>query len=264
MIDHEQNRRELIGLTLSLATAATLGGALAAEAQPPPRADLIPQGAGALKSLAADLARAPRRRDFKTTPMILTEPSQWDASALSLLLAYPGQPKQVWDNTEIDSPWLNLMRNSMNAQIWSFRHADFIAVSATHGTAHLALFDQAMWDKYGFAKMSGGKMTSNSLIVDAGLSGSAADYQNPTGLFSPEGGDSIPVLMRRGVVFLGCHNAIWEVSGKLIKAGANRDKLSHEQLAAELTNHLIPGAVLTPGVVSTIPELQRAGYLYIK
>ena len=27
MIDHEQNRRELIGLTLSLATAATLGGA---------------------------------------------------------------------------------------------------------------------------------------------------------------------------------------------------------------------------------------------
>ena len=264
MTKHGQNRRELIGLTLGLAAAATLGGATTGSAQAVPAADLIPPGGAALKRLAEELARAPRRRDYKSVPMVLTEPSQWDSEALTLLTAYAGEPKQVWDNTEIDSPWLNLMRNSMNAEIWSFKHPDFIAVSATHGSAHLALFDQAMWDKYGFAKMAGGKMASNTLIVDKTQGGSVADYQNPNGLFSPEGGDSIPVLMRRGVVFLGCHNAIWEVSAKLIKAGTNPDKLSHEQIAAELTNHLIHGAVLTPGVVATIPELQRAGYLYIK
>jgi hypothetical protein len=28
--------------------------------------------------------------------------------------------KQVWDNTGIASPWLNVMRNSLNTQVWSF------------------------------------------------------------------------------------------------------------------------------------------------
>jgi hypothetical protein len=42
----------------------------------------------------------------------------------------------------------------------------------------------------------------------------------------------------------------------------NPDKLSHEALAAELTNQLIDGAVLTPGMVGTIPELQQGGFHY--
>ena len=37
---------------------------------------------------------------------------------------------------------------------------------------------------------------------------------------------------------------------------------SHEAVAAELTNHLIGGLVLTPGIVATIPELQQAGSHY--
>jgi hypothetical protein len=45
-------------------------------------------------------------------------------------------------DTALDSPWLNLMRNAPNTQIWSFRHADFLCVSATHGTAHLAILSR--------------------------------------------------------------------------------------------------------------------------
>jgi len=89
--------------------------------------------------------------------MILTEPDQWDHEALDAVMAYRPNPKQVWDNTEIGSPWLNLMRNALNAQIWSFKHPDFLSVSATHGTAHLALYDQSMWDKYDLATLAGGK-----------------------------------------------------------------------------------------------------------
>ena len=70
--------------------------------------------------------------------------------------------------------------------------------------------------------------------------------------------------MKRGVVFMSCHNAIWEQAAGLIKADVNPDKLSHEALAAELTNHLIPGVVLTPGAVGTLPELQRAGFYFAK
>jgi hypothetical protein len=72
---------------------------------------------------------------------------------LKLLLDYKAGPRQLWDNTDLMSPWLNLMRNAMNAQIWSWKHPDFLAVSATHGSAHLALYDDAIWAKYGFAKM---------------------------------------------------------------------------------------------------------------
>jgi hypothetical protein len=87
------------------------------------------------------------------------------------------------------------------------------------------------------------------------------NFENPSGAYSPAD-NSIPALMRRGVVFLSCHNAIWEQAAALIKAAMNPDKLTHEALTAELTNHLIPGVVLTPGVGGTLPELQQAGFYY--
>ena len=42
----------------------------------------------------------------------------------------------------------------------------------------------------------------------------------------------------------------------------NPDILSQEALAAELTNHLIPGVIVDPGAAGTIPELQQAGFYY--
>src|SRR5712671_4224300 len=154
------------------------------------------------------LAKAPRRRDFKSVPMILTNPEQWDHEALSETLAYKPVPRQAWDSTDITGPWLNLMRNALNAQIWSFKHPDFLAVSVTHGTANLALYDQAMWDKYQLAKLAGDKFKTNTDV--------------------------------------------------------NPDKLSHEALAAELTNHLVAGVVLIPGATATMPELQQVGFHYAK
>jgi hypothetical protein len=227
-----------------------------------PEASLLPPGAESLAELTALLSGAPRRRDFKKVPMILYDPDQWDQAALSVVVAYGGAPRQVWDNTAIASPWLNLMRNALNAQVWSFQNPDFLVVSATHGTAHLALFGPAMWEKYQLAGLTGGKFRGNTLLSEQkGAAADQNDYENPQGVFSPDD-NSIPALQRRGVVFLACHDAIWELAGQLISVGVNPDKLAHEALAAELTNHLIAGAVLTPGIVGTIPELQRNGFHY--
>ena len=221
-----------------------------------------PAGAAGLALLKQRLRQAPRRRAFKTVPMIFNRKDQWDHEALSEVIRYRGAYKQVWDNKDLGGPWLNLMRNALNAQVWSFEHPDFLVISATHGSAHLALFDQAAWDKYALAKSAGDKFTTNSFIVDTPAAASdAAEYEKADGVFSAKD-NSIVALQRRGAVFLSCHNAIWEVAEKLLSAGQNPDKLTHEALAADLTNHLTPGVILTPGAVGTLPELQQAGFHY--
>jgi intracellular sulfur oxidation DsrE/DsrF family protein len=253
-------RNALLGFSsVVLGTAALAAGPANADAG----GGAVPQGAHVLPELMERLRKAPRRRDFKTVPMILDHPDLWDDTALKEVIAYRGAPKQVWDNTDIGSPWMNLMRNSINAQGFSFGHRDFFPVSATHGSAHLALFDQAVWDKYRLAEMAGGVFKTNTLIVQKTAPSQPSDFEDPRSVFGPAG-NTIPALQARGVVFMACHNAIWEITGKLLAKGVNPDRLSHEAMAAELTNHLVDGVVLTPGIVATIPELQQAGFHYAK
>jgi hypothetical protein len=253
--------------TLGLGIAASaidlvIGRTTNAEAALSPA--LTPRDAGQLNALMQRLAKAPRRRDFESVPMILTNPEQWDHEALSQILAYEPIPKQAWDSTDIAGTWLNAIRNALNAQIWSFKHPDFLAVVTTHGTANLALYDQAMWDKYQLTRLAGDKFTTNTLIENQKAeSADPAHFEDPAGAFSPAD-NSIPALMRRGVVFMSCHNAIWEQAAALIKADVNPDKLPHEALAAELTNHLVAGVVLIPGAVATMPELQQVGFHYAR
>jgi hypothetical protein len=254
-------RNVLKAFALSLTTSA-IASAAARPAATAVESALTPPGAARLDALKKRLALAPRRRDFKTVPMILDRQEQWDHEALNEVLSYRPAPRQVWDNTEIGGPWLNLMRNALNSQIWSYKHLDFLTVSVTHGTAQLALYDQAMWDKYQLTGLAGDAFKTNTLIVERGAAAAdPANYENPAGPFSGED-NSIPALMQRGVVFMSCHNAIWEQAAALIKIGINPDKLSHPALAAELTNHLVDGAVLIPGASGTLPELQQAGFHY--
>jgi hypothetical protein len=251
-------RGALIGLG---AFAVGAAGLAAAPSHAATAERIIPPGAHELSDLMRRLRSAPRRRDFKTVPMILDRPDFWDDEALKEIIAYRGTRKQVWDNTNLAGPWLNLMRNSINAQIFSFGHKNFLTVSATHGSAHLALFDQPMWDKYELATLAGAKFKSNTLAIPKQASTAFAQSEDPRSVFGADG-DTIPALQERGVVFLACHNAIWEVTTKLIATGKNPDHVSHEAVSAELTNHLLDGVVLTPGIVATIPELQQVGFHY--
>ncbi len=260
MTDVVMGRRDAI-LAMGLGLAA---GLAAESAKADAQKTVLPAGSETLAELVAKLEKAPRRRDFKTVPMILADKNYWDHEALDAVLAYRGAPKQAWDNTDLASPWLNGMRNALNAQVFGFEHPNFLVASATHGTAHFALLDQAMWDKYQLAKLADNKFPKNVFIAEQpGASSDPKDFENGEGVFSGHN-VSIPALMRRGVVFLACHNTMWEVSEKLIKGGVNPDKLSHEAMAAELTNHIIPGCVLTPGIVGTLPELAAAGFSYVK
>jgi hypothetical protein len=262
MMQYDQDRRgALKGLGAGLMAAGLIAGG---SVQAAVETTLAPKGARDLRGLQAVLAAAPRRRDFKTVPMILESADFWDAAALGLVLAYKGEPKQSWDNTDLTGPWLNGMRNSMNTQIWGFRQPDFLCVSATHGPAHLALYDQATWDKYQLGKIAGGNIAGNTFIaLPAASAHDPADFQAADGAFSAKD-NSITALQRRGVVFLACHNAIWELAERLVASGQNPDHLGTDAIAAELTNHLLPDIVLTPGAVAALVELQRAGFTYCR
>ena len=166
MITNRRAALQAFGVGLASATAATALGGGTAMAAAGSSDTLMPEGATHLRELMTRLEKARGRRDFKTVPMILTKPDQWDDKAIRELMAYKPAPKQAWDNTNIDGPWLNLMRNSLNAQIWSFKHPNFLAVSLTHGSANLALYDQKMWDKYQITKLAGDKFKTNTLIVE--------------------------------------------------------------------------------------------------
>lgn len=223
-----------------------------------------PLGSWKAEGFGRTFGQSPAPQGFQIRSDDFTSPDQWDHEALSEVIAFSGGPKQVWDHVDIAGPWLNLMRNSLNAQIWSFKNPDFLCVSATHGSAHLALYDQAMWEKYQLASLTGDKFKANTLIEQPKLaSADPANFEDPEGVFS-SADNAIPTLMRRGVVFLACHNAVAELADRLIKKNVNPDKLSFEALTAELTNHLIPEIVLTPGVVATLPLMQQAGFHYAK
>jgi hypothetical protein len=202
-------------------------------------------GTTTLAQLQAALAKLPVRRDFQSVPLVLEASDMWDDAAIRAVAAYRGGPRQVWDNKDLASGWTGYMRNALNGQTLSFKNRDFLTVSMTRGDAQLALFDQATWDKYGLAKLTNGKFAANSLIM-AG----AGDAQDP----------AIPVLMKRGVLFMACHNAIWAAAGRAIAAGA---KGPQEEVAADMTNHLLPGVILTPGALATLPLLQQAGFHYV-
>jgi hypothetical protein len=94
-------RNALLGLcSVVLGTAALTAGSAHAEAG----SGAVPQGAQALPELMERLRQAPRRRDFKTVPMILDHADQWDDTTLKDVIAYRGTRKQVWDQTSIASP----------------------------------------------------------------------------------------------------------------------------------------------------------------
>jgi hypothetical protein len=254
------NRR---GALASIGAGLMVSG-LAQAARADANTTLEPTGASTLRDLTRGLAAMPRRRDFKSVPMILDDRDFWDAAALDAVMAYKGGPRQAWDHTDIAGPWLNGMRNTLNTQVFAFKEPNFLCVSGTHGAAHLALYDQAAWDKYQLAKIAGGNIQSNTfIVVPAAAAHDPADFQSPDGAFSPKG-NNIAVLQRRGVVFLACHNAIWELAERLITQDQNPDHLPIDALASELTNHLIPDVVLTPGVVPTMVRLQTAGFVYTR
>lgn len=219
-------------------------------------------GATTLTQLGKRLAAAPRRRNFESVPFMLTDRQYWDFDAAEQLLQYKSKARQVWENTDLAGPWPGLMREAMNGQVFANRNADFLAVSATHGLAHLALFAQPMWDTYNLAALAGPKFATNTLIVEKTGASRSDSVEDVAGFYGPAN-NNVTSLQRRGAVFIACHDSIHAIS-RALQSSAGRPAASADRIAADLTNNLIPDVVLVPSVVSFMVDLQSRGFTYSK
>ncbi|MFM0643942.1 transcriptional initiation protein Tat [Paraburkholderia bryophila] len=219
-------------------------------------------GATTLAQLGKRLAAVPRRRNFESVPFMLTDRQYWDYDAAEQLLRYRHKARQVWENTDLAGPWPGLMREAMNGQVFANGDADFLAVSATHGLAHLALFAQPMWDKYNLAALAGPKFATNTLIVEKAGASRSDSTEDVAGFYGPAN-NNVTSLQRRGAVFIACHDSIHAIS-RAVQSSAGRPAASADKIAADLTNNLIPDAVLVPSVVSFMVDLQSRGFTYSK
>jgi intracellular sulfur oxidation DsrE/DsrF family protein len=249
----------LMGQATALAAAAGAARPAAAGAQQP---SAPTPAMGELGELAARLTAAPRRRGFQTVPFMLTSPDSWDQEAAGDVLAYRYRSRQMWEVTELSAPWLNLMREAINGQVFALGNPEFLPVAAVHGTAHLALFDQPTWNRYKLASLTDGKPAANSFILEKPGVSAADDLQDLEGFYGPAN-NNIPSLQRRGAVFIACHDSIHAIARRL-HGIPDFASTPADVIAAELTNGLIPGAILVPSVVAFIVELQRAGFTYAK
>lgn len=215
-----------------------------------------------LDNFKKSLAAAPRRRNFKAVPFMVHDENLWDHEAAEIVLSYRYRTRQVWECTELGAPWLNLMREALNGQVFAHSNPGFLAVAALHGNAHLALFEQVAWDAYGLVSLAAKAATKNVFVAAKAGTSPLDDLQNLSGYYGPEN-STIAALQERGMVFIACHDSIHAIARNVLHASGG-DVATADRVAADLTNHLIPDAVLVPSVVAFLVELQRAGYTYAK
>jgi intracellular sulfur oxidation DsrE/DsrF family protein len=261
-LDKPTTRRFTLGALGVSAVAAASLGASPLYAKDKVSSTVATRGGRKLQIFSDKLAKAPRRRDFTSVPFMADRKDLWDHEASAVLLGYDGGPRQVWEASEISAAWLNLMRESINGQVFAHDNPDFLAVAAVHGTAHHVLFNQTMWDKYDLAQIAGAKSKRNDFVVEKSGATEKDDHQDVDGFYGPAN-NNIVSLQKRGAVFVACHDSIHAIARGIALRESNSG-LPADAVAADLTNNLVSGVVLVPSVVAYLAELQDARFTYAK
>ncbi|GAB6854872.1 transcriptional initiation protein Tat [Asaia astilbis] len=246
------DRRRLLVAAASLGAAAPFHALARSALLPPP-----PEPQDNLPELSRQLAALPRRRQFATIPRVLDHPDLWDDAAFEALVGFRGRRKMLGAGADLSGHWPVEAQNLINSEVFSFGHPDALLVMALWGEAQLALYDAAAWTRFDLARLVPAGETVSALQQPS--TGSSRHHQDEQGAYGIAG-RGIPALQARGVVFLACHNAIWSHAGRILALGGGSVGGSQEQIAAELTNHINPRAIVTPSALGAMAELQGSGF----
>ena len=176
--------------------------------------------------------------------------------AIESVLHKPARHKQVIAAVKLDhgAPLRHAM-NGLNAFEYAYgQGAGALHVAVVfYGSSLLIATNDAMWGKYHLFD-----------ILDAssdGLPDMLHTPQNPFLHRMPHAEDdfSIETLSRRGVTWLVCNNALHAMSRFI----AAKQSVSDQQVYADLSRNLVPGALIVPAGVAAIVLAQEAGFTFL-
>jgi intracellular sulfur oxidation DsrE/DsrF family protein len=163
--------------------------------------------------------------------------------------AIKAKHRQLFHAMDLNDRAMLLASNYLDAYRDAFgaKPGEAAAVIGVHGGALAVGFTDAAWAKYGFARASGLLDPTTKEVAARNIYGSGLPL-------------SVDSLMKRGVVFLMCNNALRLTSQALAKARGEAAEAVYEDLKASR----LPGTVLVPAMVVAINRAEEAGFSYIR
>jgi len=136
---------------------------------------------------------------------------------------------------------------------YSIEPRDVNAIIAAHGNMMGMAISNAIWEKYRLGEMANFKdpRTEAPATRNIYLGEGEGELMGP--------GFSVTSLAKRGVVFLVCNTALAQASRVL----ASRTHQTQADVHRELTEGLVPGAVLVPAMIVALNRAQERGCTYL-
>ena len=188
------------------------------------------------------------------------EPTQQAPASDAWLDKLQGQHKQLFDAPDPEGG--TLLRHARGyLDVWRDAYGvperDInLVVTLYGGTMPLGLQDDR-WAKYKFGEaLNINDPTTNAPLARNWFARPKAG--DPVADGSPD--SSIDALLKRGVVFLLCNNAVQRWSGRLAKQGLG----TATDIYADLTSHVWPGVTIVPNVLIAMTKANERGFAYLR
>ncbi|MBW4026524.1 MAG: hypothetical protein HIU93_03920 [Acidobacteria bacterium] len=197
----------------------------------------------------------------------------WNTASFNKLLRARKTMKQLFDVTAPDGESLALhIHNAFSGLERGFGipAEKIMIVAALRAGANVMNFDDYAWKKYQIGAAfkindpATGKPAERNIFY-ASSKAPEGKYasDDPNDRRSISWDDSIQALQRRGVQLLSCHVA----TEGFAEGTVNRLHLkeSAESVARDLLQHMLPGVIAVPSMVSAIPVLEKqGGFAYLR
>lgn len=229
------------GLALA-ASACASGRATTASAAPPPA--------------PTQAAQTPARPGRSAPPITIpptTEDGPWDHSWLQRLST--ARYKLVFDiGAYQDGGGLYYAKNYFNGMRdgWSAVTPDVLAILGISGNAYPLIFNDKMWEKYGYGESSKTNDPRTKAIATRNV------------FWQPRAGEpmaefGVDVLQQRGAQFIFCNNVFRGV----IRGAMAKTQRPYAEVRAELKANMLPGVVVVPAMVAAMAMAQASGAGYV-
>ena len=204
----------------------------------------------------AQTAQAPARPGRTGPPIPIpptSEDGPWDHSWLERLTT--ARHKLVFDiGAYQDGGGLYYAKNYFNGMRdgWSAGPPDVLAILGISGNAYPLVFNDAMWEKYGYGESSKTNDPRTKAIATRNV------------FWQPRAGEpmaefGVDVLQQRGAQFIFCNNVFRGV----IRGAMAKTQRPYAEVRAELKANMLPGVVVVPAMVAAMAMAQSAGAGYV-